>query len=77
MAWNPSGEVAIARDAAKQLGNASQCVILWVTPSGEQLGMVSYGKTKVQCYDAGKLGDHLYDCAMAWMAADVAGGDRE
>ncbi len=38
MAWNPSPEVAVARDAAKALNNAPMCVVLWITDDNK-LGM--------------------------------------
>lgn len=66
MAWNPSKEVAAARDAAKALGDAPICVVIWLHPDGEKVGMASYGRTKELCKHAGKLGDHLLDAAMHW-----------
>lgn len=69
MAWNPSPEVAVARDAGVKLarlagGGVAQVVILYVTDAG-QLGMVSYGRTKELCADAKVLGDHAFDLAMS------------
>mgnify|MGYP001559828739 FL=1 len=66
MAFNPSPDVAVARDAAKKLG-ATKCVVLYVLPDGH-LGMASYGETKSLCKEAGKLGDKVFDMAMrdAW-----------
>lgn len=63
MAWNPSPEVAVARDAAQRLG-AQQVVIVYVLDGGRSLGMASFGKTRELCREAGKLGDELYDAAM-------------
>lgn len=60
MAWNPSPEVAVARDAAKRLGNAKQCIVLWVSEDGTQLGYASYGQTKALCADAKRLGETAY-----------------
>lgn len=65
MAFNPSPEVAVARDAAKKLG-AQQCIVIYILPEG-QLGMASYGKTKQLCELAGELGDKLFDLAIKEM----------
>lgn len=64
MAWNPSPEVAVARDAARKL-IADRCVILYTTPTG-QIAYASYGETKALCAETRKLGDALYDRAMEW-----------
>lgn len=58
MAWNPSPEVAVARDAAKRLGDADQCIVLWI--KGQQLGMASFGRTKQLCAEARPLGEACY-----------------
>lgn len=63
MAWNPSPEVAVARDAAKKL-SASRCVVVWIDDDTGKLGMASYGTTKALCAEAGRLGDCLFDAAM-------------
>ena len=68
MAWNPSPEVAVARDAAKRLSNADICVVLWIDETGEHLGMASYGKTVVLCETAKGLGNVLYEKAMDYIA---------
>ncbi len=65
MAWNPTKEVAIARDASKQLGDAQMVIVLWVTNDGKQLGVASYGKTKALCADAKIIADSVYDHVMA------------
>jgi len=67
MAWNPSKEVAVARDAAKQLNNARACVVVWISRDGENIGMASFGIDKATCADAGKLGDHLYETAKEYV----------
>lgn len=59
MAWNPSKEVSVARDAATKLDNARACIVLWISRDGENIGMASYGIDKGTCADAGKLGDYL------------------
>ncbi len=50
MTWNPTREVAVARDAAEALDDAPMCVVLWVTKDGEKLCMASYGKTQQLCH---------------------------
>jgi hypothetical protein len=65
MAWNPSPEVAVARDAAKKLGNVPICVMLYVTDD-QRIGMASYGRTKELCHYAGRLGDRLFEAAQQW-----------
>ena len=68
MAWNPSPEVAVARNAALRLGDASMCVVIWIDETGEHLGCASYGKTVVLCETAKGLGDVLYEKAMDYIA---------
>ena len=66
MAWNPSPQVAVARDAAKAL-NAHMVVVLYVKATGDdgaQLGYASYGETKALCGEARKLADVAYDAMM-------------
>ncbi len=64
MAYNPSLEVAVARDAAKKLKAEAEvgCVVIYVSRS--RLGMASFGHNKELCAKMGKLGDHLFDAAM-------------
>lgn len=61
MAWNPSPEVAVARDAAAKLGDADQVIVVWLNHRTSVMGMASYGKTKALCNKAGKLGDAAYE----------------
>lgn len=63
MAWDPSPEVAVARDAAKSLGNVPMCIVVYVTDE-RQVGMASYGRTPALCKRTGKIGDKLFDEAM-------------
>lgn len=70
MAWNPSAEVQVARDAAAKLGvlaktTVAQVVITYVTTDG-RLGSITYGATKPLCDETKKLGDKLYDKAMEY-----------
>jgi len=69
MTWNPTKEVAVARDAADALDDAPMCVVLWVNRDGEKLGMASYGKTQQLCNVAKNLGEWCYEAAMNWDTA--------
>lgn len=64
MAWNPSPEVALVRDAAAKLG-ADRAVIVYTLPDG-RLGYASYGQTKALCAETRKLADKLYERAETW-----------
>lgn len=75
MAWNPSPEVAVARDAAKKLGDVPVCIVLYVT-NDDKLGMASFGKDRQLCNFAGKLGDAAFDAVMAKWTEIAAGMER-
>ena len=60
MAWNPSPEVAVARDAAAKLGDVEMCIVLYITKDSN-LGMASYGKTSKLCKKAGLIGDIAFE----------------
>jgi hypothetical protein len=64
MAWNPSPEVAVARDAARKL-KSKMSLVFWVTDDG-QFGMATYGETMALCRAAGDLGKHMQEAAMTW-----------
>ena len=66
MAWNPSPQVAVARDAARKLKAEVGCIVIYV--NNETLGMASYGHDKALCAAMGKLGDHLLETAMEYVA---------
>ncbi len=66
MAWNPNHEVAVARDAARALGDAPICVLLYLKSDGKQLGLATFGKTVPLCKFAADLGDHLFEAAMKY-----------
>jgi hypothetical protein len=53
MAWNPSPEVATARDAA-QKHNGDMAIVIVFRKDG-RLQMSSYGETKKLCSFAGKF----------------------
>jgi hypothetical protein len=74
MAWNPSPSVAVARDAAKRLGEidkatVDRCVIIYTNARG-QMGAISYGQTPRLCADAKKLSDKLFGAAGNYFAED-------
>lgn len=64
MAWNPSTEVAVARDAAKALG-ADQVIVIYLKLEQGQIGMATYGKTKKLCDETKILGDEAYKAVYA------------
>lgn len=71
MAWNPSPEVATARDAARRL-KADRCILIYTTAEGN-IGMASYGETKALCAATGKVGDALYEAAKVLFDTEDAG----
>lgn len=78
MAWNPSREVAIARDLAPKL-NADQVVVLYINRSEGTVRYASYGRTRELCADAKKIADVAFDAVMKRETAALAtatGGDR-
>lgn len=70
MAWNPSPQVAVARDAAQKLGDADQAIVIWINRSTNQFGMASYGRTKSLCSDAGRYGDAAYKAVQDALEAE-------
>ena len=72
MAWNPTPEVAAARDLARKVGANVGCVVIYLKASPDQLGMISYGVNQALCDEMGKLGLHLQKAAMDFYA-DGAG----
>ena len=68
MAWNPSPEVAVARDAAKALG-ADQVVIVYIKNDTDQFGTISFGKTKQLCDAAKPMGDVAHQAVGKYIAA--------
>ncbi len=59
MAWNPSPQVAVARDFGKKFG-ADRVVIFYALPDG-RVGYASYGETKALCDTAGEVADAVLD----------------
>lgn len=68
MAFNPSPEVAAARDIAKRF-KAKQVIVLMISDNGddEHLQYASYGETKALCDDAKKIADAAFDAVMDYM----------
>ena len=74
MAWNPSPEVALARDVAAKLG-VDQVMIVTVNYRTDQMGLITYGKTRALCDHAKTLGDAAYHAAReAFAETALAGG---
>lgn len=75
MPWNPSPEVAAAREAAKAL-QARAAIVIYLSDDGRRIGMASYGCDKATCKAAGELGDTLYDVAVQSVTRSRRGGDE-
>lgn len=64
MAWNPSPEVQVARDAATAIGkvtkaNIDMCIVTWID-NQSRAGYASYGRTSVLCGMARRVADVAY-----------------
>lgn len=68
MAWNTTPEVAMARDLAKKLG-VDQVMIVTINYDREQMGLITYGKTRELCAHAKTLGDAAYGAVREAFAA--------
>lgn len=60
MAWNPSPEVAAARDFGTKFG-FDQVIVLHRNSQTGFIGYASYGKTKALCDDAKTLADRAFE----------------
>lgn len=60
MAWNPSPEVAAARDFGKRF-NYNKVYIIAVNEDTSRFEVVSYGSTKQECDEAKKCADLLFE----------------
>jgi len=60
MAWNPSPEVAHARDYGKKF-NFDRVVILAVNDATGKFEIVSYGATKQKCNETKITADKIFD----------------
>lgn len=75
MAWNPSPEVRVARDAAASMSRilderVDRIIVLYTTAEGHW-GYASYGTDAVLCREAKSLADVL----SAVMLAEMEHGD--
>jgi hypothetical protein len=59
MAWNPSPEVAIARDVAKKTGDEGVIIIRFPKVPGDVYSIASYGKDRERCADMGRVLDQI------------------
>jgi hypothetical protein len=71
MAWNPSPQVAVARDFGKKFG-ADRVIIYYALPDG-RYGYASYGATKRLCDEAGRVAEETYESiGMQLAKAEIA-----
>ena len=75
MPFNPSPEVAVARDAANKL-KAKAAIVIYVSEDGEKIGMASYGQDSKTCKAAAELGDWLYESARQHVIRSRRAGDE-
>lgn len=73
MAWNPSPEVAAARDFGEKFGD-TQVIILRINRVKGTIGYTSWGKTRQLCDDAKRLADVAYGAVYETLAAADGGG---
>jgi hypothetical protein len=66
MAWNPSPEVQVARDAADAIRRVTKaekidvCIVMWIDDQA-RAGYASYGRTSVLCGMARRIADVSYE----------------
>lgn len=60
MAWNPSAEVAVARDFGKKFGY-DKVYIIAVNEEKGTFQTISYGETKKKCGEARICSDKIYE----------------
>ena len=60
MAWNPSPEVAVARDFGKKF-SYNKVYIIGVNEDKGKFEVVSYGENKQQCSEAKKCADKIFE----------------
>jgi len=58
MAWNPSPQVAAARDFGKRFGK-NKVIIIGIDEKAGTFETISYGQTKAKCYAAEKSADDI------------------
>lgn len=60
MAWNPSREVATARNFGKKF-NYDKVIIIGVNETDGTFKVVSYGETKKKCGETRITADNIYE----------------
>lgn len=60
MAWNPTPEVAVARDFGKKF-NYNKVYIIGVDETTGKFEVVSYGATKHECDQAKVCADNIFE----------------
>ena len=60
MAWNPSPQIAVARDFGNQF-HFDQVIIIGIDNRRNIMSSASYGKTKKSCDECKILADAAYD----------------
>jgi hypothetical protein len=60
MAWNPSPEVAVARDYGKKF-DYNKVYIIAINETTGKFEVVSYGATKRECDEAKKCADIIFE----------------
>ena len=63
MAWNPSPEVAAARDYAEKFNKDS---VIIISVAGESLDYASYGKNKRLCDSSEKIADVAFNAIIKY-----------
>lgn len=68
MAWNPTPEVQVARDAAAAIDKVTNatidmCIVTWID-NQSRAGYASYGRTSVLCGMARRIADVAYEAIL-------------
>ena len=75
MPYSPSPEVAVAREAAKQL-KAKAVVMIYVSEDGSTIGVASWGNKPETDEAIASLGDGLFFAANSQVLKSRAWGDK-
>lgn len=62
MAWSPTPEVAVVRDACEKMGGHT-AILVTIMDNGT-FTTASYGRTRALCAKAKKMGDALHNATM-------------
>ncbi len=71
MAWSPSPQVAVARDAARGLGADMGAIVVYFD-SRDGIGMASYGANRELCRVIGEVGNICIAKAMDYFEDEPA-----